>query len=295
MTFKECVMSGKCIDSLRILFQKFRCSSKCVCCNSVITDSIICDTDVMEPSSFYVTLPSNASTDVYPGNSPSSFQIRLPRTMYLKNKYEVALAEMQYPHAWNTFTNVEDYQFQVELQNKERVTFTATPGYYKNIGQLVDDLNKQFEEEFRENFCITFKHNVFLKRIKLILKDNCSVIFNQGLADVLGFEAYKLYSDSCDSIYHPDIYRGFHTIYVYCNICEPQVVGNYYVPLLRAVNISGKDGDMVNKVYNEPHYVPVNTTKFDVIEIELKNDSGENVSFKTGKVVCKLHFRQKAL
>ena len=82
---------------------------------------------------------------------------------------------------------------------------------------------------------------------------------------------------------------------MYCSICEPQLVGDYYASLLRAVNITDKDGDIVNKIYGEPHYVPVNTNKFDTIEMEIKNDIGENVSFKAGKVICKLHFRQKAL
>ena len=49
------------------------------------------------------------------------------------------------------------------------------------------------------------------------------------------------------------------------------------------------------KYYNQPLYVPVNTSTFDTIEINIKDDTGQNVSFKAGKVICKLHFRQKAL
>ena len=54
-------------------------------------------------------------------------------------------------------------------------------------------------------------------------------------------------------VYYSDIKRGFYTLYTYCSICEPQVVGDYYVPLLRAVNITGKDGDVIMKYYNQPH------------------------------------------
>ena len=56
----------------------------------------------MESSSFYITLPSNASMDYYSNNTASAYQIRMPRTFYLKGKYEVALAEIQYPHTWAT-------------------------------------------------------------------------------------------------------------------------------------------------------------------------------------------------
>ena len=45
--------------------------------------------------------------NIYPGNTASSFQIRYQKTMYLKNKYEIALAEIQYSHTWETFTNEE--------------------------------------------------------------------------------------------------------------------------------------------------------------------------------------------
>ena len=92
-----------------------------------------------------------------------------------------------------------------------------------------------------------------------------------------------------------DIKRGFYTLYVYCSICEPQVVGDYYVPLLRSVPIEGVDGEIITKTYHDPHYVPVNTTSFDSMEVNIKDDTGENISFKTGKVICKLHFRQKTL
>ena len=56
----------------------------------------------MESSSFYITLPSNASMDYYSNNTACCYQIRMPRTFYLKGKYEVGLAEIQYPHTWAT-------------------------------------------------------------------------------------------------------------------------------------------------------------------------------------------------
>ena len=253
----------------------------------------------MESSSFYITLPSNASMDYYSKNTACCYQIRLPRTFYLKGKYEVGLAEIQYPHTWETFTEEEDYRFNIRIGD-QIIPIATSSGYYKDTEQLVTEINKRIREAFSdisafENFCVTFKYHSLSRKTKFILKDGCSIIFNQGLADVLGFEAYHAYTESSESLYYSDIKRGFYTLYTYCSICEPQVVGDYYVPLLRAVNITGKDGDVIMKYYNEPHYVPVNTSKFDTIEINIKDDTGRNVSFKAGKVICKLHFRQKAL
>ena len=65
---------------------------------------------MMESSAFYVTLPSNASMDLYPTNKQASYKIRLPRTLYLRHGFEVALVEVQYPISWKTFSREESYE-----------------------------------------------------------------------------------------------------------------------------------------------------------------------------------------
>lgn len=67
----------------------------------------------METRGFYVTLPSNANMDIYPNNTQASYQVRLPRTLYLKNSYEVALVEAQYPISWKTFANEDSYEIAI--------------------------------------------------------------------------------------------------------------------------------------------------------------------------------------
>ena len=46
--------------------------------------------------SFYLTLPSNLSSNVYPDNKQSQYTTRLPRVIELDGEYEVALAQIQY-------------------------------------------------------------------------------------------------------------------------------------------------------------------------------------------------------
>ena len=67
----------------------------------------------MESQGFYITLPSNASLDVYPNNTLTKYTVRLPRTLYLKEGYEVALAEIMYPVSWETLSRIEGYRFAV--------------------------------------------------------------------------------------------------------------------------------------------------------------------------------------
>ena len=47
---------------------------------------------------FYLTLPSNASSQFYPENKPGHYRVKLPRNIFLlENDWEVALASISFP------------------------------------------------------------------------------------------------------------------------------------------------------------------------------------------------------
>ena len=90
-----------------------------------------------------------------------------------------------------------------------------------------------------------------------------------------------------------DLRGGFDCMYVYCGIVEPQIVGDCLTPLLRVINVEGKQDDVVAKTFDNPHYVPVAKREFNSIEINIKDDADRFVRFKYGKVIVKLHFRRR--
>ena len=51
-------------------------------------------------NAFYLMLPSDASMNVFPNNTLSSYITRLPRPIELPGRWEVGLVEIQYPHTW---------------------------------------------------------------------------------------------------------------------------------------------------------------------------------------------------
>ena len=52
-------------------------------------------------SDFYLTLPSNASTSVYPKNGPSGIKVALPNVHELHgDEWQVRLASLIYPRTW---------------------------------------------------------------------------------------------------------------------------------------------------------------------------------------------------
>ena len=69
---------------------------------------------------------------------------------------------------------------------------------------------------------------------------------------------------------------------------DAQFVGNVKVPLLKIFNTQGNYGDNVNVSFRYIQYVPTKVKSFDTIEINIKNDKNENVSFGFGKSIVTL-------
>ena len=254
----------------------------------------------MESSSFYVTLPSNASMDIYPKNKQSSFKVQLPKTLHLSHRYEVALSEIQFPVSWKTFSKNSSYSFRTRNIEKGWTHYLYLPvAYYHTLEEFVNEINVTLDGYLKisENdpTSITLQIDKLTQKVIINCKEHYRIRFTSETNDVLGLED-KWYKDKRTiAPYTYDISRGFSAMYVYCSVCAPQIVGNVYAPLLRAVAAKGERGDHIIKSYSEPHYIPVNTDEVNTIEINIKDDTARDVPFTFGKVICKLHFRQKTI
>ena len=58
------------------------------------------------------------------------------------------------------------------------------------------------------------------------------------------------------------------------------------------MNTEGKYGQNVNVSFRNLQYMPVKVRAFTTVEIDIKDDKNENVSFGFGKSIVTLHFRQ---
>ena len=114
-------------------------------------------------------------------------------------------------------------------------------------------------------------------------------------AEALGFVKSSLTGRNQYARYAPDITRGRHSLFVYCNVVDSQIVGDVYAPLLRTVAIRGERGSIVTETYDRLHYVPVNTKELSTLEFSIRDDAGDHIKFDSGKIICKLHFRPKSL
>ena len=242
---------------------------------------------------FYMTLPSNASMDVFPNNLVTHYFTKLPHPIDLEGQWEVGLVSMSYPH--NHYNIRRDEASIVCVKNTLPYSFFLRSGYYHSLKALevaIEGMTKMATLKFfhLEIDDITRKTTIIVER-----KDT-EVILGKVLARILGFGEQVTFTHGIYlSPMQVDLNRGFNYIFVYSDIVESSVVGNTSAPLLRIFPISGKSGDLITKEVQNIHYKPVQKSQFDTIEILLKNENGENIPFEGGKSVVTLHFRKRRI
>ncbi|GIY01470.1 hypothetical protein CDAR_196631 [Caerostris darwini] len=238
--------------------------------------------------SFYLTLPSDSSLHYFPNNKISSFVTQLPSPITLDGKWEVGLAEIIYPHTWYNI-NETNNMFGFDLGDGKLNTRKLSPGSYETIPDILKAMALTSHEGK-----INFKFNPHTKRVKIKTTDGAKVILEKGLCSMLGFQP-QVIENIKESSFTADPHTEFLIFYVYSDIVQPVVVGHVEAPLLRVVRISGNDGDVINVLYDRPHYVPVIRQSFQTIEIEIRLNSGNLVPFERGKVIIVLHFRMRQI
>ena len=130
------------------------------------------------------------------------------------------------------------------------------------------------------------------------LKDCKLMIFKESeeLNRILGFDLPERYftlpipSQSIAIV--PLLVEKTPSLYIYSDIVEDVYVGDSKVPLLRTVPIQGVRGQNVTITFHKPFYKPLAKVYINSILIEVKDDTGKEISFTSGKVICTLHFRK---
>lgn len=243
----------------------------------------------MEQGSFYLTLPSNASLDIFPRNQISNFTVKLAKPIDLKGPWEVALTEIQYPHSWNTFDR-ENAKFTIMRKSEPPLQLTFPPGFYDTIGSVVDAVNKVLTNKMLSADVRLF-YDYIQRKVYFRASNVYTGFFTRDkMARVLG-HVQNVYQPEPEDKTCGDIQGGFYSLFVYSDIIEHQRVGDSFAPLLRCVEVTGNNNSMVTIRYTKPDYVNVSKHYFDTLTIEIKDDQNENVAFKYGKVLVKLHFR----
>ena len=121
--------------------------------------------------------------------------------------------------------------------------------------------------------------------------------------DILGLPDSSLYGKDKYPFYGMEFpisdrnscrFLNIHSIIVYSDIINYQLVGDTEAPLFGTAPILGKRDEIITYVFNPTYYYPVSRANISEIEIQLNTENGDPFPFTpTSKVVLRLHFRKK--
>ena len=107
--------------------------------------------------SLTIELVSNASVQLFPDNTLSSFTNFLPEQLNLDGQWEVAISEISYPSMYQNVTEGEFLFFDKKLSESSEFYYLE-PGLYPSITDFVEAMNILIQERHNhsEN-CIKVK------------------------------------------------------------------------------------------------------------------------------------------
>ena len=253
-------------------------------------------------SEFYLTLPSNSSVEYYPENTLTSFTTRLPNSIHLEGDWDVGLVEIQYPHNWyNIPEDLPKRTFSVRIRenrsNEINSSFSIAKGYYPTMTHVVNTIAKKINDctnKTTQNQ-ITMEYDEITGKVSGLFEYDLQVRISDHMQRMLGLNNSSLMMTrgrEWQAPYGADL-DPMDSLYVYCDVLEPRVVGDTLAPLLRIVPVAGKHGDLITRIYENVHYIRVQKKNFQTIEINIRDRTGKKVSFEPGTLNVTLHFRRR--
>ena len=180
----------------------------------------------MSGTHFYLTLPSNASSDVFPDNKTTSYRVKFPQTIYLEGNWEVGLYSISYPNAW--YTLQKGFDTHVYYGDPSRIFLLAIVdySYYTSVEDLVKAVNAALLATGDVNDNIKLTYTALTGKVTVQIKNNVQFNLDKLLCLMLGFGGKDvIIKKTIESPYAADL-TVLSTTYVYCDIVEPQNVGD---------------------------------------------------------------------
>ena len=131
--------------------------------------------------SFRIELVSNASGELFPDNTLSSFTNFLPEQVNLEGQSEVAISEISYPSMYQNITEGKIKFFDKKF-SKCTSTYSIEPGLYTSITDIVEAMNTLIQQ--RNNQYETCRTQ---KVVIMLANDSSGLAFcNTDLGHIFG-------------------------------------------------------------------------------------------------------------
>ena len=248
---------------------------------------------------FYITLPSDSSKDLFPENNTSEYVTSLPRWIELTGEWEVGLHSIAYTR-WNIVKHLDEPILFTASRAGKKVKYEAvmTKKYYSTIDEYITNINESIKKLFEEDTLSgEIKFGITNGKVAITLSSYYNLHLRREQAIVLGFmkfdnsEEVITITQTKQGTYEANLHRETN-IHVYCDIIQPQIVGDKTIPLLGIVPTKKSIGtyETVYAVENI-HYIPIQRKSFQKIKVFLRSSTEETIPFEYGHTSITLHLK----
>ena len=252
---------------------------------------------------------SNASLQLFPNNTLSSFTNFLPEQVNLNGQWEVAICEISDPSVYQNITEGK-FMFYNDKLSKTREAYYLQPALYSSLTDIVEAMKTLIKERNNDrDICITIKVDRVTQKVKVYLANGESslAIFSTDLGHIFGGDVRNgLGILICGKGPHEptvayEIVR-IHSLMINTDIVEYNNVGDIKPPLLRCFPFISKlkFGDIITtgqymnyQTFSNLQYRRLLKNSFHSIHIDLRDTSGEKIPFFSVGIFRLVHMFRK--
>ena len=203
-----------------------------------------------------IDLVANASRELFPDNTLSSFTNFLPEQVNWEGQWEVTISEISYPSIYQNITEGKFKFFDKKL-SKSTSTYSIEPGLYTSITDIVEAMNTLIlERNNHKETCITVKVSHRTQKVVIMLANDsfglafCSTDLGHNFGKNVGNEFGVLMKGK--GPHGPEFAYNIvriHSLRIYSAIVEYNIVGDTKAPLpLRSLQYLGNTAKSVAPV-----------------------------------------------
>ena len=197
--------------------------------------------------SFTIELVSNASAQLFPDNTISSFTNFLPEQLNLNGQWEIAVSEVSYPSMYQNVTEGKFMFFDKKL-SKSSDFYYLEPGLYPSITDIVEAMNILIQGRHNHSEkCIKVRVSRKTQKVEIHLANEASglAFFSTDLGHIFGsnvgieFGVMLRGKGPHKPEFAYDIVR-IHSLLIYTDLIEYNIVGDTKAPFLRCFRFFSK-------------------------------------------------------
>ena len=243
--------------------------------------------------SFTLELVSNASAQLFPDNTLSSFTNFLPEQLNLDGQWEVEISGLSYPSMYQIVTEGE-FEFFDKKLSKSSEFYYLEPGLYPSITDIVEAMNILIQERdnHSENW-IKVKASRRTRKVEIYLANEGSrlAFLSTDLEHTFGSNVGNEFGEVLRGkrLHKPEIAYDLvhiHSLMIYTDLIAYNIFGDTKAPFLRCFPFTSKlkSGDIATtgqyknyQTFSNLQFRPLLKNSFHSIHIDLRDTSGKKI------------------